>query len=248
MNREPAFNVPPVIVGLLAVLAAIHLVRTMLLTPAQDDMMLGLLVFDPLRYESGLLPGGALPGGFGAEVWTFFTYALIHASWMHYGVNAIWLLPFGSALARRFGPWRFLAFFAVTAALGAFAHLVAYAGENAPVIGASAAISGTMAGAMRFVFQPGGPLSFFRTGEDGDFQVPAIPLLGVLRDARVLLFLIVWFGINMLFGASSMPMMGLSPGETVAWQAHIGGFLGGLLIFSWFDPAPGNLRSGAPRH
>ena len=247
VNREPAFNVPAVVLGLLAIMAVIHFVRTVVLTPTQDDLMLGLFVFDPLRYESSVL-GGTLPGGFGAEVWTFFTYAFIHASWIHYGVNAIWFLPFGSAVARRFGPWRFLAFFAVTAALGAFAHLAAYAGENAPVVGASAAISGTMAGAMRFVFQPGGPLSFFRTGEDSDFQVPAIPLLGVLRDARVLFFLIVWFGINMLFGTSSMPMMGIAPGETVAWQAHIGGFLGGLLLFSWFDPIPENRRSGAMRH
>lgn len=225
-------------------MAFIHFVRTVVLTPAQDEMMLGLFVFDPLRYESSIFPGGTLPGGFGAEIWTFFTYAFIHASWIHYGVNAIWFLPFGSVVARRFGPWRFLAFFAVTAALGAFAHLIAYAGDNAPVVGASAAISGTMAGAMRFIFQPGGPLSFFHAGEEGDYRVPAIPLLGVLRDARVLLFLIVWFGINLLFGTSSMPMMGIAPGETVAWQAHIGGFVGGLVLFSWFDPVSAPARTG----
>ncbi len=153
-------------------------------------------------------PAALLPGGFGAEVWTFFTYALIHGSWVHYGVNAIWLLPFGSAMARRFGPWRFMAFFAVTAAAGAVAHLIAYVGQNAPVVGASAAISGTMAGAMRFAFQPGGPLNFLRTGEDADFRVPAIPLSGVLRDPRVLIFVGVWFGVNLLFGATSLPIGG----------------------------------------
>jgi membrane associated rhomboid family serine protease len=52
----------------------------------------------------------------------------------------------------------------------------------------------------------------------------------------------------MLFGTSSMPLMGIAPGETVAWQAHIGGFLGGLLLFSWFDPVPENRRSGARHH
>lgn len=239
MQREPAFNVPSVIVGLLAILAAIHFVRTSLLTPGQNEMMLVLMMFDPIRYESSILPGGVLPGGVGAQVWTFFTYALIHASWIHFSVNAIWLLPFGSAVARRFGPWRFMAFFAVTAAAGALAHLISYAGQNAPVVGASAAISGTMAGAMRFAFQPGGPLHFLRTGDDADFRVPAIPLTGVLRDPRVLLFLGVWFGINFLFGATSLPMgTGLGAGEVVAWQAHIGGFVAGLLLFTWFDPAP----------
>lgn len=230
------------IVGLLALLAAVHFVRTYLLTPIQDNYLLGLLAFDPVRYETTVLPYGGLPGGFGADVWTFFTYALIHGSWLHYGVNAIWLLPFGSAVARRFGPWRFMAFFAVTAAAGAVAHLIAYAGQNAPVVGASAAISGTMAGAMRFAFQPGGPLHFLRTGEDADYRVPAIPLTGVFRDPRVLIFLGVWFGINLLFGATSLSIDGGGGGAIVAWQAHIGGFVAGLVLFSWFDPPADSSR------
>jgi membrane associated rhomboid family serine protease len=144
-------------------------------------------------------------------------------------------LPFGSAVARRFGALRFLLFFAVTAAAGAFAHLLAYAGQNAPVIGASAAISGTMAGAMRFAFQRGGPLSFWRTGGDADFRVPAASLAETLRHPAVLVFLVVWMGINLLFGLISLPISGIGSGEVVAWQAHIGGFLAGLLLFSWFD-------------
>jgi len=251
LQREPAFNVPSVIVGLLAILAAIHFVRTSLLTPSQDELMLGLMAFDPIRYEPSILPGGALPGGVGAEVWTFFTYALIHASWIHYSVNAIWLLPFGSAVARRFGPWRFMGFFVVTAAAGALAHLIAYAGQNAPVVGASAAISGTMAGAMRFAFQPGGPLNFLRNGDDSDYRVPAIPLTGVLRDPRVLIFVGMWFGINLLFGATSLSLGGVGAGEVVAWQAHIGGFLAGLILFSWFDPPVDSPQFGefdATRH
>ena len=146
MKREPALNIPPVIVAVLAVLALVHAVRVFVLTPAQNNELLWLLAFDPMRYGMGLLPPAALPGGLGAQIWTFVTYALLHASWIHLGVNAIWFLPFGSAVARRFGALRFLIFFAVTAAAGALAHLFAYGGQDAPVIGASAAISGTMAG------------------------------------------------------------------------------------------------------
>ncbi len=137
------------------------------------------------RATTPRLLGGVLPGGFGAEIWTFVTYSLIHADWTHFGVNAVWLLPFGSAVARRFGALRFLAFFAVTAAAGAAMHLVTHAGEQFPMIGASAAISGTMAAAMRFAFQRGGPLSFWRDGDDAAYRVPAIPLTGVSeRSAR----------------------------------------------------------------
>ena len=81
--------------------------------------------------------------------------------------------------------------------------------------------------------------------------MPAIPLSGVLRNPQVLIFLVVWFGINLLFGASSLPLNGMGVSETVAWQAHIGGFVGGLLLFSWFDPATGVPQPddiGAARH
>jgi membrane associated rhomboid family serine protease len=237
VKREPALNIPPIVVAVLAILVLVHGVRVFALTPDQNNDVLWLFAFDPIRYGTGILPPEALPGGWGAQIWTFVTYALLHASWIHLGVNAIWFLPFGSAMARRFGALRFLMFFAVTAAAGAFAHLLAYGGQNAPVIGASAAISGTMAGAMRFAFQRGGPLSFWRTGGESDFRVPAASLSDTLRQPAVLVFLVVWFGINLLFGLISLPISGIGGGEVVAWQAHIGGFLAGLLLFPWFDSA-----------
>lgn len=236
MKREPLFNIPTVVIAVLAVLALVHIVRTLLLTNEQDIEFLLTFAFIPVRYDTSVVLGGVLPGGFGAEVWTFVTYSLIHASWTHLGMNAIWLLPFGSALARRFGATRFLIFFAVTAAAGAALHLATHPGQQYPMIGASAAISGTMAAAMRFAFQRGGPLGMLRGDDDDAYRVPAIPLSGVLSDTRVLLFLAVWFGINILFGTSSLPIAGAD--QPVAWQAHIGGFLAGLLLFSWFDPAP----------
>jgi membrane associated rhomboid family serine protease len=235
VKREPLFNIPPVVAVTILVLALVHFVRTFLLNEQQDIEFLLTFAFIPARYDSSVVLGGALPGG-GADVWTFVTYAFIHADLTHLGINAVWLLPFGSAVARRFGPERFLYFLAVTAAAGAALHLVTHAGEQFPMIGASAAISGTMAAAMRFAFQRGGPLGLLRGADDRAYRVPAIPLSGVLRDPRVLLFLVVWFGINILFGLGSFPITGSE--QPVAWQAHIGGFLAGLLLFSWFDPKP----------
>ncbi len=248
-QHEPVFNIPGVVLGLLAVMAAIHVVRTLLLSPAASIDVLLLFAFDPVRYGGGVLPAGGMPGGFGAQVWTFVTYAFLHANWTHFGVNAIWFLAFGTAVARRFGTARFLVFFAVTAAAGAIAHLFAYAGQHAPVIGASAAISGTMAAAMRFAFQRGGPLSFWRTGGEADYRVPAVPLMRALREPAVIVFLLVWFGLNFVFGLWASPLIGQN--EVVAWQAHIGGFLAGLLLFPWFDPVPALQQfgdRGATRH
>jgi membrane associated rhomboid family serine protease len=229
--REPVFNIPRVVVALLAVMALVHALRMFVLTAAEDNELLLLFVFDPVRYAAGPLPEGGLPGGFGAQVWTFVTYAFLHASWTHLGVNAVWFLAFGSAVARRFGPARFVLFFCVTAAAGAIAHLFAYGGEDAPVIGASAAISGTMAAAVRFAFRRGGAPRRFEAG-----RLPALPLARALREPAVIAFLLVWFAINFVFGLWSTPLAGEN--EVVAWQAHIGGFLAGLLLFSWFDPPP----------
>jgi membrane associated rhomboid family serine protease len=233
-RREPIFNIPGSLAALIALLAVIHLVRVYLLTDEQDVEVLLRFAFIPARYDVSILGGTSLPGGAGAEIWTFVTYALLHADATHIGFNVLWLLPFGSAVARRFGSLRFILFLIVSAAGGALAHLITHPGAMVPMIGASAAVSGAMAAAMRFVFQHGGPISFWRHPNEAAYHIPAIPLSGVLRDPRVLAFLLVWFGSNILFGLGTVPITGTD--QAVAWQAHIGGFLIGMFLFSLFDP------------
>jgi membrane associated rhomboid family serine protease len=89
-----------------------------------------------------------------------------------------------------------------------------------------------MAAAMRFVFQPGGPLRQ-RWGQGGDDNVPALPLTRALRDPRILAFLVVWLGVNLLFGLGGSSLIGEN--QSVAWEAHVGGFFAGLLLFDLFD-------------
>ena len=104
------------------------------------------------------------------------------------------------------------------------------------MIGASAAISGTMAAAMRFAFQRGGPLGLSRRRRRQPIACRQFRCAASCAIARVLLFLVVWFGIKSCSGWARFPMTGSD--QPVAWQAHIGGFLAGLLLFSWFDPTP----------
>lgn len=239
---EPIFNVPAVVVAGLAAFAGIHALRSFVLTPEQDLELLLLFAFVPARYDTALLLDDAFPGGFGAQVWTFVSYALIHADIAHLAINSLWFAPFGSAVARRFGARRFLLFFAITAAAGAAAHLIAHAGEVFPVIGASAAVSGMMAASMRFAFQPHGPIALWQQKDERAYRIPALPLLLALRDPRILGFLVVWFALNLIFGLGSLPIVGA--GQSVAWEAHIGGFLAGLLLFSLFDPVPRQVHVG----
>lgn len=239
---EPIFSVPPVVSTILVVLGIIQAIRAWALPPHADLELLLWFAFIPARYEAFPLLHGPYPGGLAADVWTFASYALLHGDWVHLGVNAVWFLAFGTPVARRFGAPRFLAFFALTAAAGAAAHLWSHRGDPLPMIGASAAISACMAAAIRFVFQRRGPLGLFAGGQATADVVPAVPLVTSLRDPQVLAFLAVWFGLNLLFGATSLSMV--ADGQTVAWQAHVGGFVVGLLGFSAFDPIGKGISRG----
>jgi membrane associated rhomboid family serine protease len=239
--REPILNVPAVVVALLALLGVVHLLLAFVLSTEDTNYFLLLFAFIPARYSAAALGGAVLPGGWGADIWTFATYALIHADLSHLIFNAVWLLAFGTPVARRFGTPRFLAFLAIAAAAGAAAHLATHFGEKLVMIGASAAISGAMAAAIRFVFVRGGPLGLFGRHADA-YRLPAVPLMVSLRDPRVLAFLLAWFGTNLLFGLGSFVMPGVP--HAIAWEAHIGGFLVGLLAFAAFDPVPSADEAG----
>jgi membrane associated rhomboid family serine protease len=231
--HEPILTLPGALTAYVLLIAVIHL--RVLLPVEFENWTIDVFGFIPKRYDSTLL-NITFPGGAGAKVWTFVTYSLLHANLSHIGFNVLWLLPFGSALARRFGPVRFFAFMAVTAVAGAVAHLVTHEHAIAPMIGASASVSGAMAAAIRFAFVRGSFLSFNRGDADAAAKVPALSLARALRNTRVLGFLAVWFGVNIIFGLGSISIG--SDGASVAWQAHIGGFLAGLMLFALFDPVP----------
>lgn len=239
-RREPILTLPGPLTAYVLLLAVIHL--RVLLPVEWENWTIDVFGFIPKRYDLTLLSID-FPGGAGARVWTFVTYSLLHANFSHIAFNVLWLLPFGSALARRFGGVRFFLFMAVTAIAGALAHLVTHEHAVAPMIGASASVSGAMAAAIRFAFVKGSFLSFSRGDADAAAKVPALSLARALRNPRVLAFLGVWFGVNIIFGLGSISIG--TEGVSVAWQAHIGGFFAGLLLFSLFDPVPGTSAHAA---
>ncbi|GGC71629.1 rhomboid family intramembrane serine protease [Chelatococcus reniformis] len=257
-RREPVFNVPGVVAALIAIFVGIQLARS-LLSEELDFRLIFEFSFVPARLDLGLTPqqfatalaqsvqglpreaaemrialGQLIYADGGLKPWTLLTYALLHASWTHVLLNSAWLLAFGSPVARRFGTARFLAFFAVSAVAGALAHAIGHGMDVTPMVGASGAISGCMAAAARFIFQRG--VMLFGAERERIHQARAQPLLVLLKDRRALLFMLSWFGINLLFGLAAGPL-GITD-SAIAWQAHIGGFVAGLLLFPLFDPAP----------
>jgi membrane associated rhomboid family serine protease len=232
-ERERAINAPGIVLALVASFVAVHVGRSFLSFRAGLEFLI-LFAFIPARYDNAFLNGATVPGGMWADIWTFFTYTFLHGDWVHLAVNSVWMLAFGSAVAWRFGSFRFLLFSLICSVAGAAAHLAVHFGQPIPVVGASAAISGQMAAAIRFVFQPGAPLGLFRLGGPIAFKIPALPLRDCLRDGRVIGFLVIWLITNIIFGLGIVSMSGA--GQAVAWEAHLGGFLAGLLLFPLFDP------------
>src|SRR6266508_1434260 len=225
-KSEPILNVPRGVAGASALMAGIQLGRGFL--PDEVDLtFLLVLAFIPARY-SGAAP--ELPGGYVTAVTSFVTYMVVHAGWVHLVVNLLWMLAFGSAVARRVGDLKFIYFSLLCGVAGAFTHLAFHYGDMAPVVGASAAISGQMAGALRFIFKAQ-PLPGQRAP---DFiGAPLMTLGQSLRDRRILGFLAFWVAVNAYFGISAVKIAGQEGG--IAWEAHIGGFLCGLLLFGLFD-------------
>jgi membrane associated rhomboid family serine protease len=226
--REPLFNLPAIVLWLLVLLLAVHAGRMYLLDVADDYRVLVWFSFIPARFNE------VIPGGQWAQIWSFVTYGLLHGSWEHLIVNALWLTVFGSAVAWRFGVLRFVMLTLACTAAGAIAHLVAHFQEFSPMVGASAAISGYMAVAARFVFEAGGPLGALRGGASVDWWRPATPFIKSLSNRSTLAFLAIWFGMNILFGLGTLATT-INP-ASIAWEAHIGGFLAGLLLFPVLDP------------
>jgi len=211
-----------------ALFLLIHAARTYLLTPEQDFEIILQYSFIP-AYFTFPLDQVPFPA---SRYWSYMSYAFLHGDWTHVFVNLLWMVAFGSVVAKRFGASRFLAFSLFAAMAGALAHFITNMNDIHPVIGASASVSAYLGAASRFILGPGG----LATGQmrGNNYQPPALSLAQALTNRNVLLFVGVWLALNFLFGTGLAPIAGED--VKIAWEAHVGGFVFGILAFSMFDP------------
>jgi membrane associated rhomboid family serine protease len=235
-QRQPIFNVPGVVLGLLVSFVAVHLLRWAL--PAEEGAWLtAVLAFIPAR-ETGL--AADLPGGGIAAVTSFITHQFVHGDLAHLLINSAWLLAFGSPVARRTGVVRFIVFFLLSGTAGALLYLAVNGSALILVVGASGAISGLMGAAFRFLFRSigdGGPIALARAS-----STPLMPLAETLQDRRILIAIAGWTLLNVLLAWGAA---GLTDAAGIAWEAHLGGFYAGLLLYGFFDRPPPPLEDNA---
>jgi membrane associated rhomboid family serine protease len=253
-TSEPALFAPSALIILIGFMLGLHAYRALVLGLFEDAdiRLLDLSAFVPARFTVAIgwtdlaavqndVAAAAAPAGplrrylfdvfvadGDANHWTAVSYAFLHASWEHVIFNSLWTLAFGAPVMQRFGTIRFFAFFAATAAFAAVFHAVFNPTDVAVLVGASGAVSGLTAAALRFTVGPYG----FSVGPE-TWTRPAAPLSVAMRDKRVMVFMAVWFGINLLAGLG-IPLGGAD--ARIAWEAHVGGFIAGLLLYPLFDP------------
>lgn len=236
--RQPIFNVPRPVLGVLLAFLAVHLGR-MLLSERRDLLLVLALAFIPSRYTAGA--AADIPGGEVAAVTSFLTHLFVHGDYVHLAMNSIWFLAFAPAICKRLRWLRFYGFFLSCGAAGALLFLAFNRGLAEPVVGASGAIAGLMGAAMRFLI-PAIDRGEGRLLGDDPKQIPLLSLAATVRDRRILTASAVFIAINLLaiVGLGSPIAVDPQAGEAprIAWEAHVGGYLFGLLAFGLFDCAP----------
>jgi membrane associated rhomboid family serine protease len=185
-------------------------------------------------YSLGLIPavflgGTELPPELRAvpAPLTLLTSMFLHGSLLHLAGNMLYLWIFGDNIEDRMGRARFILFYLICGAAAALAQALPDADSVIPMIGASGAVSGVL-GAYLVLFPRANVLVavplviVFYT-----FHLPALAVLGI------------WFGGQLL---SSLAQEAGQAG--IAFRAHIGGFVAGVLLIHFFvrrDPRPRRL-------
>jgi membrane associated rhomboid family serine protease len=213
--KDPTNAVPIITIGLAAVSVLVFLYE---LSLPQDQLarLVNAFALVPCEYtgQCELYPGTPDP------LWiTLFTSMFMHASWDHLLGNMLFLLVFGTHVERSMGTLRYLGFY-LLCGLGASALEIVTAGSSTvPGIGASGAISGVLAAYL--VLYP-------KSHVDS-----VVPIGHIAWTARIPAWLFIggWFLFQMTTGIATFG----DAGNDVAYAAHVGGFITGLLLVRPFS-------------
>jgi membrane associated rhomboid family serine protease len=233
IDTAPRASRPVVVLGLIAANVLVFLwMRS--LPPRMLEATLVHYALIPVRYTDpqlaiavGLDPGNWLP---------MLTDMFLHGGWMHLIFNMWFLWIFGPAMEARFGRPGFLALYVIGGITANIVHLATHLESTEPVIGASGAVAAVIA-AYAVTYPWARVLTIVPLG--------FIPLF---IPVPAFLFALVWFGLQVLQGSSELASPAMA--ASVAWWAHIGGFVFGALVALLAQHAPPSepLPAGVWRH
>ncbi len=156
--------------------------------------------------------------------WSLLTHQFLHGGWLHIVANMWTLWIFGDNVEDRMGPLRFIIFYLVCGVLAALTQVLVTPDATIPSVGASGAIAGVL----------GAYLLFFPTAR----LIVLIPILffPFFFELPAVIFLVLWFFIQLFSGTAMLA----SPQQVggIAFWAHIGGFIAGMLLCRFFVRRP----------
>jgi membrane associated rhomboid family serine protease len=147
---------------------------------------------------------------------TLFSSMFMHAGWIHLGGNMLYLWIFGDNVEDRFGHIKFIFFYLLCGLAATFAQLMFSLGSNVPNLGASGAIAGVL-GAYILLF-PQGKVRVLQGQQV--IQVSALIVIGL------------WIVLQFFSSVASITSTAATGG--VAYMAHVGGFIAGIVLTFWF--------------
>jgi membrane associated rhomboid family serine protease len=213
----PSRSAPVVTWSLIAVNTLVF-VYELSLDPRELERFVYLFGVVPARYTH---PDWALMLGFPVDdYWPFLTSMFLHGGLAHLVGNMWTLWIFGDNVEDRMGPARFLAFYLLTGLAAGLTHWFTNLDSTIPTVGASGAIAGVL-GAYFVLFPHARIITMF-----------PIFFWPVFYELPAVTYLVVWF-VSQLFGST---LAGLGPNDVggVAWAAHVGGFVAGVLLYRAF--------------
>lgn len=206
-GREPVFNAPLLSWLVPVVLIGLYALQSSLGPYTQDELI------ESFGLKPVLLRNG--------EFELLLTHLFLHGSWVHVLANAAFCFTFSAPVVRACGRGfggglSYLAFYLLCGVIAGLGDSLLNWSSAVPILGASGAISGLMGAAIRLRVRPGQPV-----------------ILARLTDPSVISMTIFWCGVNALSALVPM-LMGVEKGQGIAWQAHVIGYVFGLLsIGAW---------------
>jgi membrane associated rhomboid family serine protease len=153
------------------------------------------------------------------------TALFIHGGLLHVAGNLLYLLPFGDNVEDRLGHFRYIIFYLLCGLVATLTYTLFNASSSIPLIGASGAIAGVL----------GAYLRFHPRGRVKGFLFLLIILFPITLPAFV--FIGYWFVMQIFGSLASFSAEAVSSGTTVAFLAHVGGFIAGLVLAPLLAPA-----------
>jgi len=212
-DENPTRRFPILTVALIATNVAIFLY--MLLLPGEVER--NLVIAQYALYPKAIMTGMAVtPHSVEPVYLTIITSMFLHGGFLHIAFNMLFLWIFGNNVEDVLGRLKFIIFYVLTGAAGAFAHIATEPLSTIPTIGASGAISGIL-GAYLVLFPNARVLTV----------IPIIFFIEIIRIPAIIL-IGFWFVLQILSGLFQLGL-GTSGGG-VAYFAHIGGFVAGVAL------------------